>query len=302
MATASRANGSDYGRVFLVTSMSQTRSGARAMAQAELASPVSGAWFPGALTLNGPNPNIDDLPNSDLFEIDGDDKNSCLEDKEDLRPAIGGFDDPNADPPTASVPYIVSELPRPDHYTGLGGAPSVVNIFGSLGETMSTPTGLKAFIEAVAAAPGAHVYGSDPPSIDLGSAAHPAINYVDGDLTLSGLTTGHGILVVTGTLSFGGNFLWNGLILAVGDGVMEYTGGGNAEINGSVFVAKIWDSYTTKNLLPTLGSPSFDWNGGGGNGIYYDHCYVENLIPIVPFTPPPSTKPLKILSTRTVSY
>ncbi len=56
-ATASRANGSDYGRIFLVTSMSQTRSGARAMAQAELASPVSGAWFPGALTLNGPNPN-----------------------------------------------------------------------------------------------------------------------------------------------------------------------------------------------------------------------------------------------------
>ena len=107
---------------------------------------------------------------------------------------------------------------------------------------------------------------------------------------------------MTGTLRFSGNFLWNGLILAVGDGVMEYGGGGNAEINGSVFVAKIWDDYTTKNLLPTLGSPSFDWNGGGGNGIYYDHCYVENLIPIVPFTPPPSTKPLKVLSTRTVSY
>ena len=60
----------------------------------------------------------------------------------------------------------------------------MVNIFGSLGETMSTPTGLKAFIDAVAAAPGAHVYGSDPSYIDLGSAAHPAINYVDGDLTL----------------------------------------------------------------------------------------------------------------------
>ena len=43
-------------------------------------------------------------------------------------------------------------------------------------------------------------------------------------------------------------------------------------------------------------------NGGGGNGIYSDHCWVENLIPIVPFTPPPSTRPLKMLSTRTVSY
>ena len=301
-ATASRANGSDYGRIFLVTSMSQTRSGARSMAQAELASPLSGAWFPGALTLNGPNPILEDMPNSMLYHIDGSDRNSCSEDPEDLRPAIGGFDDPNADPPTTSVADITDALPRPDHYVGLGGAPSVVNIFGSLGETMSTPTGLKAFIDAVAAAPYAHVYGSDPSSITLGSAAVPAINYVDGDLTLSGTSTGYGILVVTGTLRFTGNFQWKGVILAVGDGEMEYGGGGNPEINGTVFAAKIWDNYTDKNLLGSLGSPRFDWNGGGGNGIYYDHCWVENLIPIVPFTPPPSTRPLKILSTRTVSY
>jgi hypothetical protein len=301
-ATASRANGSDYGRVFLVTSMSMTKGGARAMAQAEFASPVSGAWFPGALTLNGPNPNIEDMPNSMLYKIDGEDKDTCSEGKEDLRPAIGGYDDPNADPPTTSVDTIVTSLPKPDHYVGLGGAPSVVNIFGSLGETMSTPTGLKAFTDAVAAAPGAHVYGSSPGSIDLGSAAHPAIDYIDGDLTLNGSTTGYGILVVTGTLHFGGNFQWKGVVLVVGDGVMEYNGGGDPEIDGTVFVAKIWDSYTTKNLLPALGSPSMDWNGGGGNGIYYDHCWVENLIPIVPFEPPPSTKPLKVLSTRTVSY
>jgi hypothetical protein len=54
-ARVSRASGSDYGRIFLVTAMSMTKSGAKAMAQAELASPVSGAWFPGALTLNGPD-------------------------------------------------------------------------------------------------------------------------------------------------------------------------------------------------------------------------------------------------------
>ena len=66
-ATASQSNGSDYGRVFLVTAMSMTRSGARAMAQAELASPVSGAWFPGALTLNGPNPTWRAMPNSNVF-------------------------------------------------------------------------------------------------------------------------------------------------------------------------------------------------------------------------------------------
>jgi hypothetical protein len=55
-------------------------------------------------------------------------------------------------------------------------------------------------------------------------------------------------------------------------------------------------------LLDQLGSPDFHWNGGGGNGIYYDHCWVDNLIPIVGFEPPPSPKPLKTLSTRTVTY
>ncbi|HET9218182.1 MAG TPA: hypothetical protein VFR18_14455, partial [Terriglobia bacterium] len=170
-ATASRANGSDYGRIFLVTAMSQTKSGAKSMAQAELASPVAGAWFPGALTLNGPNPVLDDMPNSNVFHVDGNDRNSCSETAEELRPAIGGYDDPNADPPTDSVDDIIDAIPagRQTHYIGTGSSPSVANIYGNLGETMSTPTGLKALMDAVAAAPGAHVYGNNPPSIEQGS-------------------------------------------------------------------------------------------------------------------------------------
>jgi hypothetical protein len=301
-ARASRANGSDYGKLYLVTSMSQTKSGARSMVQTELATPVVGAWFPGALTLNGPNPNMLNMPNSNNYFVDGNDQNSCSETAEEVHPAIGGYDDPNADPPTTSVDNIVTALPRPDHYVGSGGTPSVTNIFGSLGETMSTPTGLKAFMDAIAAAPGAHVYGNNPPSIDVGSAALPTIAYVDGDLTLGGNENGYGILAVTGKLSFNGSIGWHGIILAVGDGEFEFDGGGNPQIDGTVFVAKIWDDWTTKNLLDTLGTPTMDWGGGGGNGIYYDHCWVENLIPIIPFTPPPSTRPLRILSMRSVSY
>jgi hypothetical protein len=89
-------------------------------------------------------------------------------------------------------------------------------------------------------------------------------------------------------------------IVVVGDGVADMNGGGSAEIIGTMWVAKIWDNYTDKNLLDTLGSPSSSWNGGGGNGITYDHCWAEDLIQNIPFSPPPSTKPLKILSTRTL--
>jgi hypothetical protein len=71
---------------------------------------------------------------------------------------------------------------------------------------------------------------------------------------------------------------------------------------GSVFVSKIWDSYTTKNLLSSVGSPTFNWNGGGGNGIYYDHCYASNLMTAIPPPNYVSTKPLKILSFRILPY
>jgi hypothetical protein len=308
-ARARRASGSDWGRVYLVTSMSQTRSGAKAMAQTELATPVIGAWFPGALTLNGPDPNIPALPNSNAFKVSGADHNTCSEDPEEVKPAIGGYDDPNADPPTDSVQDIIGAIPsgraNETYYEGTGGtptSPSVVNIFGSLGETMSTPEGLDAFMDDIADDPTTHVYGNLPGSIEYGSAAVPTVDFINGDLNLGGTVDGYGILAVTGKLTLQGNVHWHGIILVVGDGELEYQGGGVLEVYGTVFVAKIWDDHTTQNLLDEIGSPTFEWNGGGGNGIYYDHCWVENLIPIVEFDPPPSPKPLRVLSTRTVTY
>ena len=56
------------------------------------------------------------------------------------------------------------------------------------------------------------------------------------------------------------------------------------------------------NLLSTLGTPTVNWSGGGGNGIYYDHCWADNMLNKIPFNPGPTTQPLKILSTRTISY
>jgi len=299
-ATATLGRGPDYGMVYLVTSLARTASGARAMTQMEAVTPVLGYATTGALTLDGPSPVLGSMPNSNGYWIRGEDGNSCGETADPDHPAINGYDDPNADPPTHSIQTIISSLPRPDHYTGAGGIPSVQNGYESLGETMGSTTGLKALIDAIRAAAGANIYGSDPPGIVMGSATVPVINYVDGNLNMNGSFQGYGILVVTGTLSWGGNFHWNGPVFVVGDGIAEFNGGGNALITGTVIVAKIWDSYTTKNLLASLGSPSFEWDGGGGNGIQYDHCWSDNLMRQIPFNPPPTTRPLKILSVRTL--
>jgi hypothetical protein len=248
-ARANRANGSDLGKLYLVTSMSMTRSGAKAMAQTELASPVIGAWFPGALTLNGPITDPDDtltFPNSNVFKVSGNDANTCSETAEDPKPAVGGYDDPHADPATTSVTDIIDAIPggraNGTYYEGLGGTPgpsgtpSVTNIYGSLGETMSTPAGLKSFMDDIADDPDSHVYGNDPGSVALGSAAVPTKTFVSGDLTLGGIVDGYGILAVTGKLTLQGNVHWHGIILVVGDGEFDYAGGGQLEIYGSVFV------------------------------------------------------------------
>ncbi|HEX4997843.1 MAG TPA: hypothetical protein VFY29_06435 [Terriglobia bacterium] len=298
---ATLGRGAKYGKVYLLTALAQTRSGARSFVQMETATPLTGFNATGALTVDGPNPVVGNMPGANNFYVHGEDANSCGQTAEPTHPAVGAYDDPNADPPTTSTTTLVNvanNSPGPDHYTGEGGTsttPSVKNVYNTLGETMGTTVGLKALIDGVNAKK-----TNVGNTVSLGTEGAPAINYIDGDLTLNGSNTGYGILVVTGTLTMSGNFNWKGTILVVGDGIFGFSGGGSGQITGMLFVAKIWDSYTTKNLLAELGSPELHWNGGGNNGITYDHCWTTNLMSKVPFEAPPSTKPLKILSTRTL--
>jgi hypothetical protein len=134
----------------------------------------------------------------------------------------------------------------------------------------------------------------------LGTANNPVIDYVNGDATFNGTVQGYGILLVTGTLNMGGNFSWNGVVLAIGKGVAVFNGGGNGQINGTMIAANTRDA--SGNLLNALGTPSVTWTGGGGNGIQYDHCWVQQMMSRINFTPPRSTKPLKVISVKTLPY
>jgi hypothetical protein len=302
LGDATLGRGMKYGKVYLITAMAETRNGARSFIQAEMATPLSGFGVSGALVVDGPNPIMGNMPNSNNFYVHGEDLNSCNDTAgEENHPAIGAYDDPNASPATHSMTDLVAMAninPAPDHYTGVDGTsttPSVKNVFNSLGETMGTVAGLKAAIDAVNARK-----TNTGNEISFGSPGAPAINYIDGDATINGNGFGYGILVVTGNLVMSGNFNWYGTVLVIGDGVFGFSGGGTGRIQGMLLVAKIWDSYTTKNLLATQGSPTFNWNGGGNSGIYADHCWSTNMLSKIPFDTPPSTLPLKVLSTRTL--
>ncbi len=106
---------------------------------------------------------------------------------------------------------------------------------------------------------------------------------VNGNLNLNSYV-GYGLLVVTGNFAYDGNSGWKGIILVVGDGTTTFTGsgGGNQEFDGAIFVASIKDS--SGNVLSQLGNVGFDISGGGGNGVYYNSCWINSAQPTLTYT------------------
>jgi hypothetical protein len=85
--------------------------------------------------------------------------------------------------------------------------------------------------------------------------------FVEGDCTL---TSGSGLLVVTGTLTMRGNTDFRGVILVLGEGKLIRNGGGNGDIFGGITIAAF--GRTSGGFT----SPTFNTNGGGNSTIQYD--------------------------------
>ncbi len=289
------AGGSYMGPVYLLTSLAVTPSGARAMLQAETG--VNYDQFTlglgGALTMVGPTPSFG-TPHSAGFQINGTDCPTCGTPPAGCnttvfppKDAIGIYDPTNATDPSA-VDTVIGDLAKPNNYIGANSSPDVHN--ANLG-TM-TASDLDSFVNSVTSV-ATNVYGSNPSSIYLGTPSNPTITVVNGDYSM-GPTTGYGILVVTGALSIHGNYSWNGLILVIGTGASVMSGGGNGQIVGSVFVANTAGG--------TLNTPTADWNGGGGNGVQYDHCWADDMLSRIPYSSTMSPKGLQIVSLRNLVY
>lgn len=270
-------------QVYRLTAMAVLPNGAQRMLQTDIAMLTFNFTFPAALTLDGKNPNYQ-KPTSVPFVVNGQDQSP------------GG---PTCPPPQGSLPAVgvggggssitsvvndITQNPnRSGEYTGGGlPTPSVADVSTNLPTTESTPSQLEAIVAQLESTADYIVAGPATSLPSYGTAANPVTIVVDsignngatGNLTLSGNITGYGILVVRGTYSPGGTVGWNGMVLVIGQGNVQGTGGGNNSYNGAVFVAQTRDA--AGNLLNNLGAPTFDWSGGGGNGISYNSCAISN--------------------------
>ena len=260
-------------QVFEVTALAETPTGSQRLVQYNVAATNLNLKFPSALTFDGPTPNYN-APSSNPFDMNGNDRSGanqmagCTIPAQPAKPAVGVLS-------PGDIPTTESTIPgnRLNHYLGSGGAPSVGDISSLLPPTEQTVSNLNQLVSNITQVANNVIQGPAS-TVPMGSASNPQITVVNGDLTLSGNNTGYGILVVTGTLTFSGNTGWRGIVLVVGQGNMVENGGGNNEFDGAVLVAKTLDA--SGRPLAALGQPILNWNGGGGNGVYYDSCWINN--------------------------
>jgi len=110
----------------------------------------------------------------------------------------------------------------------------------------------------------------------LGTTSNRKIVVVNGNAVLDGISSGAGVLVVTGQLTWGNNVGYHGLIMCIGQGNLLRSGGGNGEYEGAILVAKTRDA--SNNLLTTgLGNPTHVSSGGGT--IHIEHKESEVVLP-----------------------
>jgi Tfp pilus assembly protein PilX len=116
---------------------------------------------------------------------------------------------------------------------------------------------------------------------DYGSDSNPQFSFVDGDVDLvGGSSDGAGLMIVTGTYHQGGSAQFKGIVLALGNGVVDRNG--NPDTYGAMVVAKFqhdWNS-TTQSYTGTGGfaSPSLTTAGGGNSLVGYDSVWVRRAM------------------------
>ena len=159
-------------------------------------------------------------------------------------------------------------------YPGIGSAtppPADIGVVdGLLGRRLSTVPGLERIVDEVSALasdvtnPG---WNASTTLGNVGNASDFRVVVVNGDCEL-GTGTGYGILLVRGNLRMSGSFLWNGLILIIGQGTLGWSGAGSGVVAGSVFAARSRDNdRSPANELGTMrvvpGAVTVDLGGSG---------------------------------------
>jgi hypothetical protein len=272
-------------QVFKVTALAVLPNKSEKLLQYTIAAKTFNLNFPSALTV-GASSVAFNAANSSQYQVDGIDGSGNPPAVPGCTPGAGGGHAIGTTS-TSNVTSIDNGIPgypctsggncRPLNYTGTGGVtPDVSPV--AIPSTLDTPADAYQTVQKITAAADLVISGNAT-QVDMPTAmsqTNPMTVVVNGDFSMSGNFTGYGLLVVTGNFSYTGTTGWKGIVLVVGDGTAVYngTGGGNNEFDGAIYVSTIWDS--NHNLLTSFGPVTYNVSGGGGNGVYYNSCWITS--------------------------
>lgn len=172
---------------------------------------------------------------------------------------IQGFPGPARRIPVSSLDKFLQTTDGPD------GARATLDRLRNVAKSLKTPgcTGASAACDRYFAP------GESVSNIGL-NMTNGLMTFVDGDYTMPP-AGGAGLLVVTGTLNMSGNADYKGLILVLGGGTVNRSGGGGDTSLLSMAVARFG---------PTGGflNPSFNVSGGGNSKMLYDSDWVRRAL------------------------
>jgi hypothetical protein len=116
------------------------------------------------------------------------------------------------------------------------------------------------------------------------------IIFADGDFDVGPGGPKNGTLIVTGTMILRGQTEWEGLLLAVGEGVVRYNGAGNGHTLGGIVVADVAgpdgiygnaDDCTGPD--DGFGVATYDERGGGNSGTVFCSTILQAADPVLPY-------------------
>lgn len=126
--------------------------------------------------------------------------------------------------------------------SGFPSLPMGLSMAGDAGldPRLTTRAGINRLVDEVSAN-AVQSYSGTTGLNNVGNGNDYRVVVVDGDCDF-GPGAGYGVLIVRGRLTLWGNFVWNGLILVVGEGELTADVGARGRITGGVFVARTVDS------------------------------------------------------------
>lgn len=255
----------DSNEIVTLTCFGSGQDNSRAVIQATVQKALV-PQLPGAITMPGPH-----------VSFNGGSSNVSTYSGDATHPAV-------AVNSAAGQSEVVAGIPsnRYDNYVGGGiSTPSVQNMvfpdpWGNLPQLQSLYNTLRNTADFTSPA---------ATGFTLGTSAEPKIVVIDGDYTMTGGTSGAGILLVTGNLTLNGNISYDGMLLVVGKGNITRDGGGVGVITGGIYVANIAgpDGNINSTGDNTWGTPSWNTSGGGTSDIDYVYASESNALRLLPF-------------------